>query len=100
MCHLNAAKRSAWARSAPACGQSILSEFNNIPNVRVTALCDVLPEKQQQTKAKAIVEKAGQPSPTVYVNGDRGHRTAPSFDDRRVCVATPWEWHVSQSLDA
>ena len=76
-------------------GQSILGEFVNIPNVRITAVCDVLREKTD--KAKAIVEKAGQPSPAVYVNGDRGYEELLERDDIDIVdIATPWKWHVPQ----
>ncbi len=80
-------------------GQSILSEFVNIPNVRINAVCDVFREKTD--KAKAIVEKAGQPTPAIYVNGDRGYRELLKHDDIDIIyIATPWEWHVPQALDA
>ena len=80
-------------------GRSILSEFVNIPNVKVTAICDTVQEKAD--KAKAIVEKAGQAAPAVYVKGDRGYTELLKRDDIDVVyIATPWEWHVPQSLAA
>lgn len=80
-------------------GRSVLSEFVNVPNVRITALNDTVQEKAD--KAKAIVEKAGQPAPAVYVKGDRGYQELLKRDDIDVVyIATPWEWHVPQALDA
>src|SRR5258708_536883 len=51
-------------------GRSVLSEYLNVPGARITALCDVVQEKAD--KAKAMVEKAGQPAPAVIVNGEHG----------------------------
>lgn len=80
-------------------GRSILGEFVGIPGVRVTALCDIVQEKVD--KAKAIVEKAGQPAPAIYVKGDRGYEELVKRDDiDLIYIATPWEWHVPQSLAA
>jgi predicted dehydrogenase len=80
-------------------GKSVLGEFVNIPGVRITALCDVVQEKAD--KAKAIVEKSGQPAPAVYVKGDRGYEELLKRDDVDVVyIATPWEWHVPQALAA
>ncbi|MGB7070405.1 MAG: Gfo/Idh/MocA family oxidoreductase [Pyrinomonadaceae bacterium] len=80
-------------------GRSVLGEFVNVPGVKVTAVCDVVQEKAE--KAKAIVEKAGQPAPAVYVNGDHGYLELLKRDDiDLVYIATPWEWHVPQSLAA
>jgi predicted dehydrogenase len=80
-------------------GRSILGEVVNIPGVSVTALCDIVQEKAE--KAKAIIEKAGQPAPAVYVKGDRGYEEMLKRDDIDIVyIATPWEWHVPQSLTA
>lgn len=80
-------------------GRSVLGEFVNVVNVKVVALNDVVKEKAE--KAKAIVEKAGQPAPAVYVDGDHGYRELLKRDDIDfVFIATPWEWHVPQSLDS
>lgn len=80
-------------------GRSVMGEFVNIPNCRITAVCDVVQEKAD--KAKAIVEKAGQPAPAVYVKGDHGYRELLKRDDIDIVyIATPWEWHVPQALEA
>lgn len=80
-------------------GRSVLGEFVAVPGVKITALCDIVQEKAD--KAKAIVEKAGMPAPAVYVKGDRGYEELLKRDDiDLVYIATPWEWHVPQSLAA
>ena len=80
-------------------GRSVLGEFLNVPNVQITALCDVVQEKAD--KAKAMVEKAGQKTPAMFVNGDRGFDQMVKRDDiDYVYIATPWEWHVPQALAA
>lgn len=80
-------------------GRSVLGEFVAVPGVKITALCDVVQEKADM--AKAIVEKAGQPAPAIFVKGDRGYEELLKRDDiDLVYIATPWEWHVPQSLAA
>src|SRR5918998_1613913 len=80
-------------------GRGVLREFLNVPGVRVTALCDVVEEKVLQ--AKALVEKAGQKTPALYFRGERGYEELVRRDDVDfVYIATPWEWHVPQSLAA
>lgn len=80
-------------------GRSVLNEFVNIPNVKITALCDITQEKAD--KAKAIVEKAGQPTPAVIVKGEKGFEDLVKRDDiDYVYIATPWEFHTPQALAA
>jgi hypothetical protein len=80
-------------------GRSVIDEFVNVPNVKIVAVNDTVKEKAE--KAKVIVEKAGQPVPAVYVDGDYGYRELLKRDDiDLVYIATPWEWHVPQAIDA
>lgn len=80
-------------------GRSIINEFVNVPGVRITAICDVVQEKAD--KARAIIEKAGQPAPAVYVRGDHGFEELVKRDDiDYVYSATPWEWHTPNALAA
>ena len=80
-------------------GRGVLREFLNVPGVQVTALCDIVEEKVLQ--AKTLVEKAGQKTPALYFKGERGFEEAVRRDDVDfVYIATPWEWHVPQSLAA
>jgi predicted dehydrogenase len=78
-------------------GRSVLGEYLNVPNVQITALCDIVEEKVM--KAKAMVEKAGQKTPALFFKGE--FETLVRRDDiDYVYIATPWEWHVPQSLAA
>jgi hypothetical protein len=80
-------------------GKGVLGEFLKVPGVSITALCDVVEEKA--LAAKAIVEKAGQRAPAIYVKGDRGFEELVKRDNiDLVYIATPWEWHVPQALAA
>jgi hypothetical protein len=80
-------------------GRSVLGEFLNVPNVQITALCDVVEEKIM--KAKAMVEKAGQKTPALYYKGERDFENLVRRDDIDfVYTATPWEWHVPVVLAA
>src|SRR5690606_26354115 len=46
-------------------------------------------------RAKKIIEDAGHPSPTLYVQGDRDfERMCQEEDLDLVYTATPWRWHV------
>src|SRR6478672_5474327 len=51
-------------------GRSVLGELLAIDGVRITALCDVVPEKVNRA-AKMVTDK-GQPSPATIVSGDHG----------------------------
>jgi predicted dehydrogenase len=80
-------------------GRSVLNELLNVPGVKITALCDIVPEKAD--KARAMVEKKGQPTPAVVVKGERGFEEVVRRDDvDYVYIATPWEFHVPQALGA
>ena len=80
-------------------GRSVLNELLHIPNVKVTALCDIVQEKAD--KAAAMVEKAGQASPAVIVKGEFGFEELVKRDDiDYVYIATPWEFHTPQALAA
>src|SRR6478735_5466322 len=51
-------------------GRSTLNEFLGVPNVKITALCDIVPDKVE--KAKAQMKKAGHDyEPAVYTGGER-----------------------------
>jgi predicted dehydrogenase len=80
-------------------GRSVLSELVAIDGVRITALCDVVPEKV--ARAAKMVTDAGMPAPAQLVAGDRGFEALVARDDVDfVYTATPWEWHVPVMLAA
>ena len=49
-------------------GRSVLTELLGVDNVKIVALCDVVPDKARMA-AKMITDK-GQPDPTLYTGGD------------------------------
>lgn len=75
-------------------GRSVLHELLGVDNVRVTALCDIVPEKA--TMALEMVRKAGHDHPVAVVtSGERGFEELVRRDDIDIVyTATPWEWHV------
>ncbi|HKQ05423.1 MAG TPA: Gfo/Idh/MocA family oxidoreductase [Blastocatellia bacterium] len=80
-------------------GTSVLGEFLNIDNVRITAVCDVVKEKCQ--RAAKMIEAKGQKPPAIYANGDHDFENLCKRDDIDfVYTATPWEWHVPVMLAA
>ena len=80
-------------------GSSHVQNLLKIPGCRITAVCDIRPERTDwATKA---ITAAGHPAPTAYTAGPR--------DFERLCEtealdlvynATPWEFHVPIMLAA
>jgi predicted dehydrogenase len=80
-------------------GSSVLGEFLSLDNVRVTALCDIVPAKAQRN-AKRVTD-AGQPAPALYTSGDHDFERLVQRDDIDfVYTATPWPWHTPVCLAA
>ena len=80
-------------------GTSLLREFLDVPGVRVTAVCDLVPS--QTEKARALCVKKKQAAPEAYTNGERDFENLVKRDDvDLVLIATPWEWHVPMALAA
>ena len=80
-------------------GRSMLNEWLAVEGVRITALCDVVPEKAE--RAAAMVVKAGQPAPRLYTGGERDFEQLVRQEDIDfVYTATPWRWHTPVMLAA
>lgn len=81
-------------------GRSVLHELTGVPGVRITALCDTVPDKVAQ--AVDVMRRAGHhEEPARYVDGDRDFERLVARDDiDLVYTATPWEWHVPVCLAA
>ena len=78
-------------------GTSILKEFLKIDKVEFAAVCDIVQEKC--ARAAKLTEDAGQKAPAMYYNGERDYENLCKRDDiDLIYIATPWEWHVPQSL--
>ena len=81
-------------------GRSTLKELLGVGNVRITALCDIVPEKV--ALAKAQMQQAGHDyEPAVFTGGERDYEKLCARDDiDLVYTATPWRWHVPVVLSA
>lgn len=80
-------------------GTGMLLEFLRVEGLKVTAVCDVV--KPAALNAQAQVERAGQPPPAVYTNGDHDFESLVQRDDVDFTyLATPWDWHVPMALAA
>ncbi|MEP6618766.1 MAG: Gfo/Idh/MocA family oxidoreductase [bacterium] len=81
-------------------GRSTLTELLGVGNVRITALCDVVPEKVEM--ARAQMKKAGHDyEPAVFTGGERDFEKLCARDDiDLVYTATPWRWHVPVAMAA
>lgn len=81
-------------------GRSMLNEWLGVDNVKITALCDVVPEKVQM--ARAMMTRAGHTyEPATFTAGERDFENLCKFDDVDfVYTATPWQFHVPVMLAA
>ena len=81
-------------------GRSTLNELLGVGNVRITALCDIVPDKVEM--AKAQMKKAGHDyEPATYTGGERDFEKLCARDDiDLVYTATPWRWHVPVAMAA
>jgi len=70
-----------------------------IPGCRITAVCDIRPERTDW--ATRQITEAGHPTPTAYTRGPRDfERLCETEDLDLVFNATPWEWHAPIMLAA
>jgi len=81
-------------------GRSMLNEWLGVDNVRITALCDLVPEKIE--RSKQMMQRAGHTyEPAVFTAGERDFENLCRRDDiDLVYTATPWDWHVAVCLAA
>jgi hypothetical protein len=80
-------------------GLGHIHNLTNITGCRVSALCDIRPERVDLAK-KVITEK-GFPEPRSYTKGDRDFvRLCENEDVDLVYNATPWRWHTPICLAA
>lgn len=81
-------------------GRSLLHEWLGVDNVRITALCDIVPEKVE--RARDMLRTAGHTYDVpAYTAGERDFENLCRRDDVDfVYTATPWEWHVPVMLAA
>jgi predicted dehydrogenase len=80
-------------------GRSVLNELLGVENVKIVALCDVVPDHAQ--KAAKMVTDKGQPAPELYTRSDHDFERLVARDDLDIVyTATPWEFHTPVMLAA
>jgi hypothetical protein len=80
-------------------GAGHVRNFLRIPGCRITAVCDIRPDRTEWA-TKAITD-AAHPAPAVYTRGPRDfERLCETEDLDLVFNATPWEWHAPIMLAA
>ena len=81
-------------------GRSVLRELLGVDNVRITALCDTVPEKLD--RAVKLMRDAGHTYEPARFSGDEhAYEQLVLRDDiDLVYTATPWQWHVPVCLAA
>ncbi len=80
-------------------GTSHVRNLLRIEGCRITAVCDIVPEKAEHSAR--LVEDAGFPRPTLYTAGQRDfERLCGEEELELVFTSTPWEWHVPVCLSA
>lgn len=78
-------------------GSLMLDLLLAIPQARVTAVCDIVPEKTLRARDRIV--QAGQPTPGIFDRGDEDFRNLVRRDDVDfIYIATPWDWHVPMAL--
>ncbi|RJQ77134.1 gfo/Idh/MocA family oxidoreductase [Pseudonocardiaceae bacterium YIM PH 21723] len=76
-------------------GLSMLPLFLAVPDVSITAVCDV--RQSSVDKAVDLITKAGRDKPATYTDFEK---LVGRDDIDLVYIATPWDWHVPMSLAA
>jgi predicted dehydrogenase len=80
-------------------GQSHLELALRRADTEVVALCDI--QQSMMDSALKQVAAAGKPKPAAILDGPYGYRKLlQNKDIDAVIIATPWEWHAIQCLDA
>lgn len=80
-------------------GQTHLSEMLKRKDVEVVALAD--PDKSMMAMAQKLVAKSGKKAPVEYSNGPEDYKNLLKRSDiDAIIIASPWEWHIRQGIDA
>ena len=74
-------------------GTNHVNQLLKCEGAEIVAVCDI--REQHAQRASSIIQKAGQPAPTLYTRGERDfERMCEQEELDLVFTATPWEWHV------
>ena len=80
-------------------GSAHVNNLLKVPGCRITAVCDVRPERTAWATKQIVA--AGHPAPAVFDRGPRDfERLCAEAEVDLVYNATPWEWHVPICLAA
>lgn len=80
-------------------GQTHLEEMLKRNDVEVMAMAD--PDKDMMAMAQKLVRQYNKKEPAEYTNGNEDYKNLLKRDDiDAVIVASPWEWHAPQGIDA
>ena len=80
-------------------GQLHLEEMLKRKDVEVIAMAD--PDKDMMAMARTLVKKYDKKAPAEYGNGPLDYQNLlKRADIDAVFIASPWEWHVVQGIDA
>lgn len=80
-------------------GQTHLAEMLKRSDVEVVAMAD--PDEKMMAMAREVVKKFNKKMPAEYGNGPYDYKNLLKRDDiDAVIIATPWQWHIPQGIDA
>ncbi len=81
-------------------GRSVLHELLGVDNVKITAICDTVPEKLDLA-VKQMKDAGHTYEPARFAGDDHAYERLVLRDDiDLVYTATPWQWHVPVVLAA
>lgn len=80
-------------------GRLHMKELLKRTDVLVTAIAD--PDVNSIEKAKSIAKEMGSPEPAIFSNGNNDYRNLIKSEKvDAVIIATPWEWHMPQTIES
>ena len=80
-------------------GQEHVRLMADRDDVEIIAMAD--PNKQMMADSQNIIAKAGKKAAIEFGNGNTDYKNLLKHDDiDAVIIATPWEWHIPQAIDA
>lgn len=80
-------------------GYSAVERWTQIPGIRISALCDLQPEKVD--KALEVINNAGMPTPAVYTGKEEAWKDLCKRNDiDLVYVVTDWQHHAEMGVYA
>ena len=81
-------------------GRSVLHELLGVEHVKITALCDTVPEKIEMA-VKQMRDAGHSYEPARFAGDDHAFEKLVQRDDIDIVyTATPWQWHVPVCLAA